>query len=177
MRNQQRGYSMTELAIVISIVIALGAMMWPTISRIFSGMRANKIGNELALVIPTIQTSYQNRTSYAGLTTAQVAQSRWISDGFIEMNAGVPTGKIITQFGNMEFAPAASNTQVEGTIDKIPTLVCTKLIDALDIPLYQSVSVNGTVVKATAADMDKTTAGTQCSSAAENTIVFTFGRA
>ncbi|WP_404299029.1 type 4 pilus major pilin [Alicycliphilus denitrificans] len=172
----QKGFTITELAIVVLLGGVFLAMVWPQMAKILSGSRANKITNELNLVIPTIQTAYQNRTSYNGLTTQQVATNRWISDNFLEMNAGAPTGGIVTQWGTMAFAATASNTQVQVTIDKIPSRECSKIAEAFTSNMFLTASVNGTAVKTATTELDATTVGTQCNSSVTNTLVITFGR-
>lgn len=175
--NKQNGLSMIELAVVVAIIAVLAAAIWPTMTRVFSGIRATKVTNELSLAIPSIQTAYQNRSSYAGISTAQVASNRWFSDNFLEMNSGVPTGVIITQWGTITFAAASSGTQVQGTINNIPTRECVKIAEAFNNDIYLTASINGAAVKTATTELDATTVGSQCTNSATNTMVFTFGRA
>lgn len=173
----QKGFTITELAIVILLGGIFLAAVWPQMAKILSGSRASKITNELNLVIPTIQTAYQNRASYNGLTTQQVATNRWISDNFLEMNAGTPTGGIVTQWGTMAFATTASNTQVQLTMDNIPSRECSKIAEAFSSNMFLTASINGAAVKTATTDLDVTAVGTQCNANAANTLVITFGRA
>lgn len=174
---KQRGVTLIELSIVILIAGLLAALVGLILPNILASIRANKITDAFDSAIPAIQTAYQNRTSYNGLTTAQVAQNRWMGTGLTEVAAGVPTGNLLTQWGQLTFAPAANGTQAQGTLTAIPSRECIKISNAMASDQYLTVNVNGTVVKAAAADLDLTTAGTQCNANNANTIVFTFGRA
>lgn len=173
----QKGFTIMELAIVILLSGVFIAAVWPQMSKILSGSRASKITNELNLVIPTIQTAYQNRTSYNGLTTQAVATNRWISENFLETNAGTPTGGIVTQWGTMAFATAAANTQVQLTMDNIPSRECAKIAEGFSSAMFLTASINGAAVKTATTELDVAAVGTQCNSAAANTLVITFGRA
>jgi prepilin-type N-terminal cleavage/methylation domain-containing protein len=174
---KQRGVTLIELSIVILIAGLLAALVGLILPNILASIRANKITDAFDSAIPAIQTAYQNRTSYNGLTTAQVAQNRWMGTGLTEVAAGVPTGNLLTHWGQLTFAPAANGTQAQGTLTAIPSRECIKISNAMASDQYLTVNVNGTAVKAAAADLDLTTAGTQCNANNANTIVFTFGRA
>ncbi|WP_117144103.1 type 4 pilus major pilin [Pseudomonas coronafaciens] len=175
--RKQRGMTLIELSIVILIAGLLAALVALTLPNILASIRANKITDSFDSAIPAIQTAYQNRTSYNGLTTAQVAQNRWMGSSLTEVAAGVPTGNLLTQWGQLTFAPAANGTQAQGTLTNIPSRECIKISSAMSSDQYLTVNVNGTAVKAAAGDLDLTTAGTQCNANNANTIVFTFGRA
>lgn len=175
--KKQGGYSLPELAIVILIIGLLASLAALILPGIFASFRANKITDEFNQAIPAIQTAYQNRTSFSGLTTAQVAQNRWVSGGMTEATNGVPTGNLLTQWGQLTFAPASNGTQGQGTLTNIPSRECIKISNAMMSDQYLSVSINGAAVKSGTTDMDLTAVGTQCNSSAANTIVFTFGRA
>lgn len=174
---KQRGVTLIELSIVILIAGLLAALVGLILPNILASIRANKITDAFDSAVPAIQTAYQNRTSYNGLTTAQVAQNRWMGTGLTEVAAGVPTGNLLTQWGQLTFAPAANGTQAQGTLTAIPSRECIKISNAMASDQYLTVNVNGTAVKAAAGDLDLTTAGTQCNANNANTIVFTFGRA
>lgn len=171
--NKQRGFSLSEFAIVI-LLAGLAALILP---GVLAGIRANKIINELNVAIPAIQTAYQNKTSYAGLTTAQVAQNGWVGSGFTEVTNNVPTGNLITQWGTLTFATANTNTRVVGTLNNVPTRECIKIANTFTADQYLAATVNGTAVKSGVNFMDLTAVGTQCSSTQTNIITFTFGRA
>lgn len=174
---QQRGYSLPELAIVILIIGLLASLAALILPGIFASYRANKITDEFNIAIPSIQTAYQNRTSFTGLTTAQVAQNRWVGSGMTEVANGVPTGNLLTQWGQLTFAPASNGTQGQGTLTNIPGRECIKIGTAMISDQYLSVTVNGAAVKSGTTPMDLTALGTQCNSSNANTLVFTFGRA
>lgn len=175
--NKQRGFSLSEFAIVILLASLLAGLAALILPGVLAGIRANKIINELNVAIPAIQTAYQNKTSYAGLTTAQVAQNGWVGSGFTEVTNNVPTGNLITQWGTLTFATANTNTRVVGTLNNVPTRECIKIANTFTADQYLAATVNGTAVKSGVNSMDLTAVGTQCSSTNANIITFTFGRA
>lgn len=179
-RNKQAGFTLAELTVVLLIGALLAAAAIYGVPRVMANYRASKIVNEFNTAIPAIQSGYQNRTSYAGLTAAQIAQNNWIDSSFIEAGAGgTPSGNLLTQWGSMLVAPANGNTQVQITLNNIPTRECLKISEMFNSDNYLTASVNGTSVKniATSRDVDLTAVGTQCQSSSANTIVFNFGRA
>lgn len=174
---RQRGFSLTELAIVLGIIALIAAAAMVVVPRVLASIRASKIIDAFNEAIPSIQTAYQNQTSFANLTTAQVAQNGWLNDSFVEMAGGVPDGNLVTQWGTIAFAPAAGNTQGQATLTNIPTKECVKIGSSFMNDLFLTASINGTQVKAGPNNIDLTAVGTQCSSTPTNVIVFTFGRA
>ncbi|NWB63512.1 type 4 pilus major pilin [Pseudomonas sp. F1002] len=176
--KKQRGVSdLPQLALVILIGTLLAAVAYLVLPGIFAGFRASKITDAFSTSIPSIQTAYQNRTSYAGLTTAQVAQNRWVDSGLTEMAGGQPTGNLVTQWGTLTFLPVSNGTQAQGTLNAVPSRECVKIATALGGDQYITVTINGAAVKTGVTDMDLTAVGTQCNSSNANTIAFTFGRA
>lgn len=175
--NKQRGFSLSEFAIVILLASLLAGLAALILPGVLAGIRANKIINELNVAIPAIQTAYQNKTSYTGLTTAQVAQNGWVGSGFTEIDNNVPTGNLITQWGTLTFATANTNTRVVGTLNNVPTRECIKISNTFTADQYLAATVNGTAVKSGVNGTALTVIGTQCSSTNANIITFTFGRA
>lgn len=174
----QRGFTLMETMIVM-LIIALaavaGVILFGTIS---ASNRANKIVTEFNVAIPSIQSAYQSRTSFATISTAQVAQNRWMSNDFLEMAGTDPTGNIMTQWGTIAFAPAAGNNQVKVTMTNIPSRECLKISEMFNGDSYITASINGTAVKnrATSTMVDLDVTGVQCNSTETNTLVFNFGR-
>jgi prepilin-type N-terminal cleavage/methylation domain-containing protein len=176
-RGRQGGFSLTELAIVLGIIALIAAAAMVVVPRVLASIRAGKIIDAFNEAIPSIQTAYQNQTSFANLTTAQVAQNGWLNDSFVEMAGGVPDGNLVTQWGTIAFAPTAANAQGQATLDHIPTKECVKIGNSFMNDMYLTATINGAAVKAGPNNVDLTAVGTQCSSSTSNTIVFTFGRA
>lgn len=177
-RHKQRGVAdLAQLAIVVLIGTLISAVAYMVLPGLFAGFRADKITTALDNSIPAIQTAYRNRTSYANLTTAQVAQNRWLEGGMTEIVAGSPTGNLLTQWGTMTFGPASNGTQAQGTLNNIPSRECIKIGNALGGDQYLTVTLNGTTIKTATTELDLTAVGSQCNSSNANTITFTFGRA
>jgi prepilin-type N-terminal cleavage/methylation domain-containing protein len=176
-RRHEDGFSLTELAIVLGIIALIAAAAMVVVPRVLASIRAGKIIDAFNEAIPSIQTAYENQTSFANLTTAQVAQNGWLNDSFVEMAGGVPDGNLVTQWGSIVFAPTAGNTQGQATLNNIPTKECVKIGNNFMNDMYLTASINGTAVKAGPNNVNLTAVGTQCSSTTTNAIVFTFGRA
>lgn len=177
MKKQRGVMDLPQVAIALLIGTLVAAVAYLVLPGIFAGLRADKITDAFKTAIPAIQTAYQNRTSYSGITTAQVAQNRWVEGGMTELSAGVPTGNLMTQWGTLTFAPASNGTQAQVTMDNVPSRECIKISNNLMGDQYLSVTINGATVKSGVTDMDLTAVGTQCNSSNANTIAFTFGRA
>lgn len=175
-KKKQGGFGLPELAITLMITGLIAAAAMIVVPRILASVRAEKIIDEFNTAIPAIQTAYQNQTTFSSLTTAQVAQNGWVGSSFIEYSAGVPTGKLLTQWGTMAFAPIASGARAQTTLDNIPSRECVKIGNSFTNDLYLTATINGTTVKTNINAVDLTAVGTQCSSTTTNTIVFTFGR-
>jgi prepilin-type N-terminal cleavage/methylation domain-containing protein len=176
-RAKQDGMTLAELMVVIVIAAVLASVAYTMVPRVMSNFRAGKITDELHTVIPTIQAAYQNQTSFANLTTSQVAKNGWIGQSWVEMAAGVPTGNLVTQWGTITFVPNATGSQVTATLTNIPARECTTIGPDLANDLYVSGSINGTVAKVSANNVDLDVVGNQCTSTTTNTIAVTFGRA
>lgn len=176
-KKKQRGFTMIELGIVVGIIGMMTALIWSPAANAYANFRASKITNELNNAIPDIQKSFVNNSSFSDLTTETVAFNRWVSDSFLEMNAGVPTGVVRSQWGAITFVPIANNTQIEGTLNGIPSRECLKIAEGMSYKMYLTVSVNGASVKAENMDISQATLGRQCSGNITNIITFTFGRA
>lgn len=176
--KKQRGIGdLPQLAIVLVVGALIAAVAYAVLPTLLANFRASKITDAFTSAVPAIQTAYQNRTSFSGISTAQVAQNRWIDGGITELSGGVPTGNLITQWGTVTFAPAANGTQAQATLNNVPSRECLKISTALNTDQYQSVTVNGATVKTGLSEMDLTAVGTQCNSSNANTIAFAFGRA
>ncbi|PRP68497.1 hypothetical protein BUE93_22110 [Chromobacterium amazonense] len=177
-RNKQRGMTLVELMIVLLIgaIVLIGVVMY--FGSVSASNRSSKIVAEFSTAIPAIQSAYQSRTSFATVNTAQVAQNRWMSNEFLEMTGSTPTGNIMTQWGPVTFAPAASNNQVQVTMNNIPSRECIKISEMFNGDSYITASINGTSVKdkATSTMVDLDATGAQCNSSESNTMVFNFGR-
>ncbi|MGM7284708.1 type 4 pilus major pilin [Pseudomonas guariconensis] len=176
-RKQRGALTMQETALVLLIGALFLAGGYALVITALSNYRANKITDEFNLAIPAIQTAYQNRTSYAGLTTAQVALNGWVGSGITEYAGGTPTGSLITQWGTLTFEPASNGTQARATLNNVPSRECVKIATAFSGDQFLSATVNGGAVKSGVNDLDLTAVGTQCNASDTNTITFNFGRA
>lgn len=174
--KKQRGYGLIELSIAAGLAAIVVLLAWAYVPGILASYNASKVTNELQSAIPKIQASYNNRTSYAGLTTAEVAKRRWFSDGMTEMTGNVPTGKILTKWGEITFGPASGNNLAVGTINNVPSRECNNITDALSSNLYVSATVNSTSIKTATTALASETAADQCNSSEANTITFNFRR-
>ena len=176
-RNAQGGFTLVELMIVLGIAALLAAVAVMFVPDALASIRAGKVTKALSAGIPSIQTAYQNNTSFNNLTTAQVAQNGWFGKSLTEYAAGVPTGNLVTPWGAITCTSASAGMQGQCSLTNIPTRECRKIGEEFTNDLYIAATVNGTAVKTATTGVDLTAVGTQCSSTATNTITFNFGRA
>jgi len=174
--KKQRGFGLPELSIAAAIAAIMALVGYALVPGLLANYNASKITNELQTAIPNIQLGYTHRTSYASLTTTEIARARWFTDGFLEKTNNVPTGKILTKWGEITFAPSSGNNQATGTMDNIPSRECNKIAEALASDLYVSATVNSTSIKTATTPLSIATAGTQCNTTETNTITFNFRR-
>jgi prepilin-type N-terminal cleavage/methylation domain-containing protein len=178
--KKQRGFTLSELTVVLLIGALLAAAAMFAVPRMMSSYRASKIIDEFNVAIPAIQTAYQNQGSYANLTTAQVANNGWMSRNFTTLNnAGTPTGELISSWGAITFAPGAGNNTALVELVGIPTRECLKIAEMFNSDNYITAEIGGTEVKNNTdlRTVDLDAVGTQCNANNANEISFTFGRA
>ncbi|MEB8059287.1 type 4 pilus major pilin [Pseudomonas fulva] len=176
-RKQKGAITLAEVALGLLVSALALAAGYAALTPILSSYRAGKVTEELNMTIPAIQASYQSKTSFTGLSTAQVALNGWIGSSFIESANGKPSGGLVTQWGTLTFEAASNGTQGKGTLNNIPSNECRKIATAFASDQFLSATVNGTAVKTTANNLDLTAVGTQCSATATNIITFNFSRA
>ena len=95
---KQRGALLAEIGMGVALIALLSLLGVMLIPGIVAGMNASKITNEMDSAVPKIQLAYTHRTSFATLTTEEVAKKRWMTDSFLERNGNVPTGRIISKW-------------------------------------------------------------------------------
>lgn len=174
--KKQSGIALPEVAMAVSLISMLSLLGITLVPGIVSGYNANKVTNELQSAIPKIQLAYNHRASFATLSTEEVAKKRWLTDGFLEKNGNVPTGKILSKWGEITFAPASGNNQAVGTINGVPSRECNLISEAFSSDTYVSATVNSASIKSATTELDQTTAGDQCNSSEANTLTFNFRR-
>ncbi len=174
--NKQRGNLLIDMSIATGLAAIIALIGWALVPDLLASYNASKITTELKTAIPKIQAGYNNRTSFAILTTEEVAKMRWFSDGFLEKNGNIPNGSIKTKWGDVTFAPASGNNQAVGTLDNIPSRECIKIVEDFGQAIYTSATVNSTSIKTATTALATTTASDQCNSSETNTLTFNFRR-
>nr|WP_314710054.1 type 4 pilus major pilin [uncultured Comamonas sp.] len=174
--NKQRGNLLIDMSIATGLAAIIALIGWALVPDLLASYNASKITTELKTAIPKIQAGYNNRTSFAILTTEEVAKMRWFSDGFLEKNGNIPNGSIKTKWGDITFAPASGNNQAVGTLDNIPSRECIKIVEDFGQAIYTSATVNSTSIKTATTALATTTASDQCNSSETNTLTFNFRR-
>lgn len=174
--KKQRGNFLIDMSIATAIAAVIALIGWTLVPDLLASYNASKITTELKTAIPKIQAGYNNRTSFAILTTEEVAKMRWFSDGFLEKNGNIPNGAIKTKWGDVTFAPASGNNQAVGTLNNIPSRECIKIAEDFGQAIYTSATVNSTSIKTATTDLATTTASDQCNSTDTNTLTFNFRR-
>lgn len=174
--KKQRGNFLIEMSIATALAAVLALVGWALVPDILAYYNANKITTALKTAIPKIQAGYNDRTSFATLTTEEVAKMRWFPDGFLEMSGNTPNGLIKTKWGDITFAPASGNNQAVGTLNNIPSRECIKVVEDFAQAIYTSATVNSTSVKTATTKLATTTASDQCNSTDSNIMTFNFRR-
>ena len=174
--KKQNGNFLIEMSIAAALAAVFALITWLLVPDLLASFNAWKITNELKTAIPKIQSGYNNRTSFALLTTEEVAKMRWFSDGFLDKNGEIPNGAIKTKWGDITFAPASGNNQAVGTLNNIPSRECIKIAEDFGQAIYTSATVNSTSIKTTTTPLATITASDQCNSSDANTLTFNFRR-
>ena len=174
--KKQHGNFLIEMSIAAALAAVFALITWLLVPDLLASFNAWKITNELKTAIPKIQSGYNNRTSFAMLTTEEVAKMRWFSDGFLDKNGEIPNGAIKTKWGDITFAPASGNNQAVGTLNNIPSRECIKIAEDFGQAIYTSATVNSTSIKTTTTALATITASDQCNLSDSNTLTFNFRR-
>jgi prepilin-type N-terminal cleavage/methylation domain-containing protein len=182
MRNRtlrkQAGFTLIELGVVVAIgaVISIAGVL--VVPKMLAENNAKKLSDALTLAIPKIQSAYQNRTSYNGLTATAVAKNGWIADSLIEKKKGVPTGNLITPWagGSIVFVETEGK-QAKVTVTAASPAVCNSLAtNFLSNDMLLTANINGTSVKELNLEVNYAETGEACTKKTSNSIEVVFGR-
>ena len=167
---KQKGFTLVEVA----IVVAIGALLLIGISqapRIIAGNKSNAEIAEIPQIVTGVQKIYANQATYAGATLTQVIALNGLPPERVSAGAGVNRwGGAIT----MAVATVTTaNDAIALTSVNVPSLECTDIIPSV-ANRFARVQVNGVDVKSIGAALSLVALGTQCATAAQVPIIYTF---
>lgn len=169
-----KGFSLIELSIVIVIVSILLAVGLGITRSILSDNRANDELKELPLIVTRLQKLYNNRATSAGVTTAIA-----ISNNIFPAERVISPTEVTNRWGGtVTVAPATigtANDAIAMTYNAVKTAECLAVISQIEASM-RTISVAGVLVKNDGEQPNLGLLGTQCSSASEVVIVYTFSK-
>lgn len=171
--RRQKGFTLIEVGIVLALV---GVALFFTLSKMSTTSdltRSQNFVSEFSGIVTNAKRLYATQQSYTGVTIAilrdnNVFPATWNVGGTV---TGPWTGAVTT-------AAATLVTAGDGltiTVPNIPQGVCSDIVRAMASGV-DVISVAGTNVKAFQTTINLATAGTQCASAANVSIAFSFGK-
>lgn len=163
-RNRQKGYTLMEMALGAVIVAILAIVMIPKFIQMRDAARVDNESQQLTTIVGKIEKIFARQSNYTGLNNT-VARTSAMVPGSME-GSGATDIKTAWSDTGLVFGTAGSGASYTLTYSSVPQAACVQLIsDHLDN--FDTVAANSTSVTTVAA------ASTACSSADNNTIVFT----
>lgn len=168
--NNQRGYTIVELSIVMVVVGVIIAGISLGVVKLLASNRANDETKMLQQVVSTIQKHFANYADYSTISTSNEVKSGTFPDNLSNITAGTEANR---WGGAVTLAASGGNARFTLTTTNVPSYECREVIPQLDGFTY-TVSVNGSSVKAAGASTNQSSLLTACNSTTLNTIVYEF---
>lgn len=130
--KNQKGLTLVELAIGLTIVLAVTALVIGVSITTTRSQRTNDVQTQLTTITSQLRTLAPSG-NYNGITELVLANSKKIPDSWLTLDgSGVPTG-IATPFGGAyDIAAASINSGTDNgfsiTISKLPVSACTDIV-------------------------------------------------
>lgn len=130
--KNQKGLTLVELAIGLTIVLAVTALVIGVSITTTRSQRTNDVQTQLTTITSQLRTLAPSG-NYNGITELVLANSKKIPDSWLTLDgSGVPTG-IATPFGGAyDIAAAAVNGGTDNgfsiTISELPVSACTDIV-------------------------------------------------
>ncbi|PIT78478.1 type 4 pilus major pilin [Limnohabitans sp. JirII-31] len=181
-KSRQRGFTLIELGIVLTIVAILTLFAVPKVRGFIITGKVQSTGDDLTTAVARIRGNAAGIAAvpaYTSMTTAVLAKALVNRTNAFTVDATVTTiyHKIGSSTAAVTTAPAtitASNDAFTVTFSNVNISACPDLATNLQ-SAAEVITVGGTTVKANAsATLDAQTAATKCSDGDNNTFVFTF---
>lgn len=133
--KNQKGLTLVELAIGLTIVLAVTALVIGVSITTTRSQRTNDVQTQLTTITSQLRTLAPSG-NYDGITELVLANSKKIPDSWLTLDgSGVPTG-IATPFGgkyvilaaDVNGAPAGTKNGFQVTISDLPISACTDIV-------------------------------------------------
>lgn len=185
-KYQQRGFTLLELGIVVTIALVLIGVGVTKVPKIMADNRANAEISELPQIVANIQKAVANQQNYTGMTLDSLIRL----DVFPQNRVTIPAAGAATatnRWGGIIGFTMTTTVTVNDTgiliYHNVPSSECKSVISAagptfLTIyadPTDSGATYAGTVVKPTGVPVDSVALTTGCSGVS-NTISFGFGK-
>lgn len=181
--SRKRGFTLTEIAIVLGIIGLILGAIWVAASSVYNNMRVSRASQELLQVAQQVRAMYSTQTTMdAGVTTTTFIQAGVFPGDMLD------NGTASTQANNpwraaTTIAPATSSGGVAGdsfsiAFAGVPQSACiTMLTSSTGTGRDQSMigaGVGTVAVSNNFAAVNASSAATACASTTSNTVYFAF---
>lgn len=155
---------------VFSMILGAAAMVFVVYPKVKASNQASAEMQNITTMQAGIQSLFQTKKNYAGLTTAVAVDAKIAPENMIN-----PADKTLSSAFLGTITVGTSNADLSYTITyaSVPTEVCLKMATGL-AKNFDMVLINNAAIKANKAfDFDMSVVTAQCNSTTTNTIVMT----
>jgi type IV pilus assembly protein PilA len=175
-KNKQKGFTMVELIVVITITAILSLLAVPAIGAFITEGKVEPTASDITKTVTKIRANAAGNgaTPYAGLTDSVFAKTAKTLASSIAVNAaGDDVLHDLGGAGATNIAVIGGGTSFSVTMTEVNDAACPGLATQLS-KAAETISINGTAVKAAGAAYQGATAPDQCTDGDTNTFAFTF---
>lgn len=170
-RPNQKGFSLTEMLIVVAVLAVLVAGIVAATGDVFTGDKTQRFARDLSKLSMDIKTLYNKSPDYGTLTNQVAEDAGVVPKDMLTGAAGAHQGP---WGGAITIQPAtvtAANDHMEIIVAGIPQAACAKLV-ATTAEGFSWMDLNGTVEKATPnAVIDPAVVSANCAAAGDANVV------
>lgn len=170
-KNLQRGFNLIELGVVMVIISILSFFAIRQFGDMKMSAQAQNDVKDMPIIVGKIQRAYMNSTTSAGVTMALLVNNNVFPSDYVS------GANAINRWGGTVAVAAATlstaNDSIALTWPTVPSAACLEIIPSVQ-RIMNTITVAGTSVKANGAAVDLSALGTQCNSATNVSIVYTF---
>ncbi len=179
-KGRQRGFTLIELGIVLTIVAILALFAVPKVRGFIISGKVQSTGDDLTAAVARIRgngTGMATTPTYTSLDSTVLSKALLNRTNAFTVDGSTVIHKIGSSGATATATPATittSNDAFTVTFNNVNIAACPDLASNLQ-SAAEIITVGGTTVKANAsATLDAQTAATKCTDGDNNTFVFTF---